>query len=54
MFGIGSLEKALPKLSPTKVPTAKVGSTLLAELDAFRDGAMLTDDQTFVILRHEL
>lgn len=54
MFDIESLEKFLPQLSPIKVPAANMSNTLQRELDAFRAGAALTDDQTFVILRHEL
>jgi serine phosphatase RsbU (regulator of sigma subunit)/anti-sigma regulatory factor (Ser/Thr protein kinase) len=54
MFGIEGLQGLLPGLSPAKVPAETVSAKLLQELDNYRAGAALSDDQTFVILRHEL
>ena len=51
-FGVERLEKILPELSPLKVAKGQAGGKLLAELETHRAGTMLTDDQTFIIIRH--
>ncbi len=52
MYGGERLAKFVPDLSPQKVPKDQASGKLLAELDHYRAGAALTDDQTFIIIRH--
>ena len=54
LYGIERLEKRLPTLASKSDSAANLSDKLLAELDSFRAGAPLTDDQTFLILRHAL
>lgn len=54
MFGMERLEKLLPSLASSKVTASNMRDRLLVALDAYQSGAPLTDDQTFLILRHAL
>jgi len=54
MFGYDRLAQLMPKLAATAGSADKLGQALRAELDVFRAGTPLTDDQTFLILHHAL
>jgi len=54
MFGAERLAQSLARLSSGNMSALQMKSSLLTECENYRKGALLADDQTFVLLRHDL
>jgi serine phosphatase RsbU (regulator of sigma subunit)/anti-sigma regulatory factor (Ser/Thr protein kinase) len=54
MLGDKRLAAMLPALSSKSLSSENIGNSLLAQLESFRSGALLNDDQTFILLRNPL
>lgn len=52
MYGLDRLMAFLPALASLETPAAGLDGILLRELEAYRSGSALADDQTFLVLRH--